>query len=280
MFVLFWLHQLCFAEPPVSKERAKELFYNGQLLYEEQEFESAILAWQKGYEITQLPAFLKNIALAYEANQEYTEAIDFLKQYRAFAPFEEQEELKSWLTELESLQSAQIEEQANSADGQQNNEKNDSSTSDGTDETDGITTVDTDQADSTHNADASNSSNSASNAQPSSSTNNSIEDKPSNMFLSLAGGTALLATTASISTIRTNNVYTQLSAVCDINSGLCMDGLTENDLLSQFNQSKVTSLSLWGGALIGAGLTVAVQQRSSTVTVQPWNGGLMLGGQF
>lgn len=274
MLVLFWLHQLCFAETPVSKERAKELFYNGQLLYEEQEFESAILAWQKGYEITQLPAFLKNIALAYEANQEYTEAIDFLKQYRAFAPFEEQEELKSWLTELESLESAQIEEQANSAVDQQNDEKNDSSTSDGTDET---TTVDTDQADSAQDADASNASKSS---QPSSSTNSSIDDKPSNMFLSLAGGTVLLATTASISTIRTNSIYTQLSAVCDINSGLCMDGLTENDLLSQFNQSKVTSLSLWGGALIGAGLTVAVQQRSSTVTVQPWNGGLMLGGQF
>lgn len=57
MFVLFWLYQVCFAESTVSEERAKELFYNGQLLFEEQEYESAVLAWQKGYEITQLPAF-------------------------------------------------------------------------------------------------------------------------------------------------------------------------------------------------------------------------------
>ena len=48
MLILFWLHQVCFAESTVSEDRAKELFFNGQLLYEEQEYDSAVLAWKKG----------------------------------------------------------------------------------------------------------------------------------------------------------------------------------------------------------------------------------------
>ena len=55
-----------------------------------------------------LPAFLKNIALAHESNKNYSEAILYLKKYRAFAPFEEQEELRAWLTELESNLAQQL----------------------------------------------------------------------------------------------------------------------------------------------------------------------------
>ena len=101
MIFLFWIHNLCHAQEDVSEERAKELFFNGQLLYEEGEYESAVLAWESGYELTKLPAFLKNIALAHEANNNFSDAIVYLKKYRAFAPFEEQEKLKAWLTELE-----------------------------------------------------------------------------------------------------------------------------------------------------------------------------------
>ncbi len=270
MFVLFWLHQLSFAETPVSTEEAERLFYNGQLLYEEQQFESAVLAWKKGYEITELAPFLKNIALAYEANKQYPEAIDYLKQYRAFAPFEEQEELKAWLKELEELETEQIKEQEQQAnvDGGQQKEDSRSSDANTTDST-------TDSNTPNHTSGNTNTGNA-----PSSTTGQAINERPNTALLSAAGGTALLATTASIYTVRTNNLYTQLEDVCDISSGLCMTSLNENDLLSQFNQAKVTSLSLWGGALIGAGLTVAIQQRSSTLTVQPWNGGFMLGGQF
>ena len=66
MIFLFWIHNLCHAQEDVSEERAKELFFNGQLLYEEGEYESAVLAWERGYELTHLPAFLKNIALAHD----------------------------------------------------------------------------------------------------------------------------------------------------------------------------------------------------------------------
>lgn len=87
-----------------NRARAEELFYNGQLLFEDEEYKAAITAWQKGYELSNMPDFLKNIALAQEALGQYDEAIQTLNQYRALASFDDQEELKVWLEELKQKQ--------------------------------------------------------------------------------------------------------------------------------------------------------------------------------
>ena len=102
---LLWL-VLCsspaMAEPTEDElKRAEELFFNGQLLFDEQHYEEAILAWQQGYALSTKPGFLKNIAIAQEAQGHYQEAIDSIFKYRAFAHFEEQDYLKQWTAELQ-----------------------------------------------------------------------------------------------------------------------------------------------------------------------------------
>ncbi len=264
MFVLFWLHQVCFAESTVSEERAKELFYNGQLLYEEQEYESAVLAWQKGYEITQLPAFLKNIALAHEANQDYPKAIDYLKQYRAFAPFEEQEELKVWLVDLESKQAkyaaeqAKVEEQAQQEQGNNTNQN--------TTETEIDTT------------------NAAANQQPE--TLPTADPQKNNpLFIGAIGSTAILATSATLMTMRTASLYTAIESGCDLSTGLCTQSVLDDGLLDDFQGAQNTSLLLWGTTLVGAGFTTwqLLDQGTETNTslhFNLWNRGLLIGGTF
>lgn len=261
MLILFWLHQVCFAESTVSEDRAKELFFNGQLLYEEQEYDSAVLAWKKGYEITQLPAFLKNIALAYEANKEYPQAIDFLKQYRAFAPFEEQEELKTWLTELEKLNTEAL----------------------ATEDVSVLIKVEesTDVQTDDKTAERNNPSNTLSpNAPPIvGSTSQEPSDKQfTQKFLASLGSTVLLASGATAMTVQTARLYTEIENTCDLNSGFCLDSVSDTDLLNQFNRSKSISLALWGTTLVGAGLSTWQYSQSVQVSVQ--HGSLTIGGQF
>ena len=256
MLILFWLHQVCFAESTVSEDRAKELFFNGQLLYEEEEYDSAVLAWKKGYEITQLPAFLKNIALAYEANKAYSEAIDFLKQYRAFAPFEEQVELKTWLTELETLAAEEVLALTK--------------TEESTDVPNESNTVETNSTSNTLNP-------------------NTIPAVPSNdqsktttgltqPFFTGLGSTVLLAGGATAMTVRSSKLYAEIEANCDLSSGFCLDNIADTDLLGQFNRSKSISMALWGTTLVGAGLTTWQYSRSVQVSIQ--HGSLTIGGQF
>ena len=109
MLLLTWLIHMAMAEPDNSEDlrQAEELFLNGQQLYNEQRYNAAIIAWKEGYEMTKLPAFLKNIALAQEAMNEYSEALETLSTYRAFAPHEEQDALREWQENLET----QLEEQ-------------------------------------------------------------------------------------------------------------------------------------------------------------------------
>lgn len=261
MLILFWLHQVCFAESTVSEDRAKELFFNGQLLYEEQEYDSAVLAWKKGYEITQLPAFLKNIALAYEANKEYPQAIDFLKQYRAFAPFEEQEELKTWLTELEKLQAEALAAE------------------------EALTVIKAAESTNVQTDD-----NTAERNNPSNTLNpnttpivESIPKEVSNKqftprFFASLGSTVLLAGGATAMTIQSSTLYTEIENACELNSGFCLDSVSDTDLLSQFNRSKSISLALWGTTLVGAGLSTWQYSQSVQVSIQ--HGSLTIGGQF
>jgi tetratricopeptide (TPR) repeat protein len=126
MLLFTWLIHFAVAEPDdsVDLKQAEEFFLNGQQLYNESRYGAAIIAWQEGYDMTKMPAFLKNIALAQEAMGEYEQALDTLSIYRAYAPHEEQEALREWQEtlerELEQRQTEQAQtETANSSETQE-----------------------------------------------------------------------------------------------------------------------------------------------------------------
>ena len=72
---------------------AKQFYLNGKMLFEEERYEEAIIAWEKAYESSEKPVILYNIAVAYEKLESYQQAIDTLYRYRIYAPQEEQEDL-------------------------------------------------------------------------------------------------------------------------------------------------------------------------------------------
>jgi len=84
-----------------SDARARELYKNGERLYEEGLYEEAISAWELAYELSERPLLLYNIANALERIGRYGEALDRLNQYRAFAPLEEWEVLERRMRSLE-----------------------------------------------------------------------------------------------------------------------------------------------------------------------------------
>ena len=256
MIFLFWLHSLCHAQEDVTEDRAKELFFNGQLLYEEGEYDSAVLAWERGYELTKLPAFLKNIALAHEADKDYVDAIVYLKKYRAFAPFEEQEELRAWITELES-----------SAEQQRIEQEEAQAAIEPTDlvkETTLKTTTDE------------NSTNSISDAtlQPEAI---SVSTRQIRVLSTVSTGVSIVAAAY---TMQTHRLYQDIDTHCKLTDGrgYCSNEAQKDDLLNQFQRSQTTSLILWGASLAGAGVTV--WQATRPMQVQITQSGLIIGGQF
>ena len=89
------------AQSDPDDTRARELYQNGAMLYEEGEYEQAIAAWEAAYDLSEEPLLYYNIANAYERLGLYDEAIDALARYRAFAPSEEREALDRRLRNLE-----------------------------------------------------------------------------------------------------------------------------------------------------------------------------------
>ena len=96
---------LALAQSDPDDKRARELYENGAMLYEEGEYEQAIIAWEAAHELSQEPLLYYNIANAYERLGQYDEAIDALAQYRAFAPSEEREALDRRLRNMEERRS-------------------------------------------------------------------------------------------------------------------------------------------------------------------------------
>lgn len=84
-----------------ARERAEQLYYNGEALYEEGQYEAAILAFEEAYRLSGEPLLLYNIANAYERLGELDHAIDYLTRYRAFAPPDERESLRRRVRNLE-----------------------------------------------------------------------------------------------------------------------------------------------------------------------------------
>lgn len=97
--------------PDANQERAKELYQNGSLLYEEGRYEDAIVAFQEAYRLSEQPKLLYNIAQAQERLGRYQEALDTLSRYRAYAPAEEREALDRRIRNLER----RLEEQGGAA---------------------------------------------------------------------------------------------------------------------------------------------------------------------
>ena len=86
---------------------AKILYDNGKMLFEEERYENAIDSWQRSWEISQKPILLYNIALAYEAMEDYEQAINFIYKYRSFAEPDEHQFLKDKIVELNEKKSQQ-----------------------------------------------------------------------------------------------------------------------------------------------------------------------------
>jgi tetratricopeptide (TPR) repeat protein len=78
---------------PVADARARELFQNGSALYEEGQYEAAIVAWEEAYALSPRPLLLFNIANALERLGRWQDAMKVLTRYRAYAEDEERETL-------------------------------------------------------------------------------------------------------------------------------------------------------------------------------------------
>ena len=108
---LFWLIIFCplsWAEKELSQEEkdiAADKFLNGQVLFEEQEYDRAIKMWKEGYEISGKTGFLKNIAIAQESKGDYSAAIETVYTLLEKANEDEEREfLRGWIQELKEKQ--------------------------------------------------------------------------------------------------------------------------------------------------------------------------------
>jgi tetratricopeptide (TPR) repeat protein len=81
--------------------RARELYRNGEQLYEEGLYEDAIVAWERAYDLSGRPLLLYNIANALERIGKWEEALRRINQYRAFATEEERETLDRRMRAIE-----------------------------------------------------------------------------------------------------------------------------------------------------------------------------------
>lgn len=89
------------AQEDPARDQARVLYENGATLYEEGEYEKAIVAWEQAYALSKEPALLYNIANALERLGRIGPAIDRLNEYRIYAPAEERETLERRLRALE-----------------------------------------------------------------------------------------------------------------------------------------------------------------------------------
>ncbi|MFT6816517.1 MAG: tetratricopeptide (TPR) repeat protein [Myxococcota bacterium] len=82
-------------------DRARELFDNGAVLFEEGRYDAAIEAWESGFSLSPRPLFLYNLAGAYERLGNLDQTVATLDAYRAVAPEAERATLSSRISALE-----------------------------------------------------------------------------------------------------------------------------------------------------------------------------------
>lgn len=99
--LLLLLSGSAFAQDDDPDARARELYENGAMLYEEGRYEEAITAWEEAYRLSERHALLYNIANAQERLGDYQAALDTLAEYRALAPASERDVLDRRLKSIE-----------------------------------------------------------------------------------------------------------------------------------------------------------------------------------
>ncbi|MBM4391420.1 MAG: tetratricopeptide repeat protein [Deltaproteobacteria bacterium] len=97
---LILLLSLALAQSP-DDLRARELYENGEILYEEGRYEDAIVAFEEAYRLSARPLLLFNIANAQERLGHWEEAHTTLSRYRAYATAGEREVLDRRISNLE-----------------------------------------------------------------------------------------------------------------------------------------------------------------------------------
>jgi tetratricopeptide (TPR) repeat protein len=95
------LLQPALAQQPDPDGVARQLFENGERLYDEGHYEQAIVAFQEAYALSGRPALLYNMANAYERLGRLEEAIEALNEFRIHASPEQQEVLFSRVAALQ-----------------------------------------------------------------------------------------------------------------------------------------------------------------------------------
>ena len=90
------------AAQETADDRARSLFDNGSILYEEGRYAAAISAWEEGYDLSSRPLFLFNIANAFERQGDIESTVRYLDAYRAYAPEGERDTLIRRIAALES----------------------------------------------------------------------------------------------------------------------------------------------------------------------------------
>lgn len=81
--------------------RARELYENGADLYEEGRYDDAVAAWEESYRLSNKALLLYNIANAEERAGRYSDALEHLNRYRAFATADERAILDRRITNLD-----------------------------------------------------------------------------------------------------------------------------------------------------------------------------------
>jgi len=90
------------AKPEVKNNEAKKLFDDGAAAYTQGNYEAAIDAWSKAYEISKKPLIFESIANAYERLGEAKKAREYLSKWRDVAPKDEQDLLDARIKNLDA----------------------------------------------------------------------------------------------------------------------------------------------------------------------------------
>ena len=93
--------QPAFGQSDDDEARAKELFDNGSILYDEGRYEEAVAAFEAAYALSKKPLLLYNMASALERMGRWEDALDALNGYRAFATADERDTIERRIRSIE-----------------------------------------------------------------------------------------------------------------------------------------------------------------------------------
>lgn len=96
-----WVAPAALAQSEADEARAKELFDNGSILYDEGRYEEAVSAFEAAYALSKKPLLLYNMASALERMGRWDEALEALNGYRAFATADERDTIERRIRSIE-----------------------------------------------------------------------------------------------------------------------------------------------------------------------------------